>query len=53
MSVITLKRLFTKTAPAECPHPWLKRLGIASFLFFLLKGLAWLLLPALWYYFGG
>jgi hypothetical protein len=27
----------------------LKRLGFAAFLFFLLKGLAWLLVPLAWY----
>ncbi len=26
--------------------PWLKRLGVAGFLFFLIKGLAWLIVPA-------
>jgi hypothetical protein len=25
---------------------WMKRLGVAGFLFFLLKGLAWLVVPA-------
>lgn len=32
--------------------PWLKRLGVAGFLFFLLKGLLWLLVPGLLTYFG-
>lgn len=27
--------------------PWLKRIGIAGFLFFLIKGLMWLLIPYL------
>ncbi len=34
----------------EAPHPavvWLKRFGVAGFLFFLGKGLLWLTLPAL------
>lgn len=31
---------------------WGKRLGIAAFLFFLIKGLLWLIVPALIYYFG-
>lgn len=30
------------TAPAS----WLRRLGVAGFLFFLIKGLLWLLVPA-------
>ncbi len=30
----------------RCP-PWLRRLGMAGFLFFLVKGLLWLLAPAL------
>lgn len=31
-----------------CPVPtWLRRLGLAGFLFFLIKGLAWLVVPAL------
>ncbi|GIV24956.1 MAG: hypothetical protein KatS3mg026_0648 [Bacteroidia bacterium] len=32
---------------------WLKRGGIGLFLFFLLKGLAWLIVPALMLYFCG
>jgi hypothetical protein len=28
------------------PPPWLKRLGVGGFLFFLIKGLLWLLVPA-------
>jgi hypothetical protein len=30
---------------------WLKRLGVAGFLFFLIKGLLWLIVPALIAYF--
>lgn len=26
---------------------WIKRLGVAGFLFFLIKGLLWLIVPAL------
>lgn len=29
------------------PPTWLRRLGLAGFLFFLIKGLLWLLVPAL------
>lgn len=33
---------------ARCPLPaWARRLGLLGFLFFLVKGLLWLLLPAL------
>lgn len=31
---------------------WLKRFGVAGFLFFLIKGLLWLSLPALLVFFG-
>lgn len=31
---------------------WLKRLGLTGFLFFLVKGLLWLTVPALLLYFG-
>ena len=30
---------------------WLKRLGVAGFLFFLIKGLLWLIVPGLIAYF--
>lgn len=31
----------------RCPIPqWLRRLGVAGFLFFLIKGLLWLIVPA-------
>lgn len=34
-------------APAQkLPPAWLKRLGVGGFLFFLIKGLLWLLVPA-------
>lgn len=32
--------------------PWLKRVGFYGFLFFLAKGLAWLIVPAALLYFG-
>jgi hypothetical protein len=32
--------------------PWLKRIGVAGFLFFLIKGLLWLIVPALLVFFG-
>jgi hypothetical protein len=34
------------------PTTWLKRFGVAGFLFFLIKGLLWLSLPALLVFFG-
>jgi hypothetical protein len=34
------------TGPVSRLPPWLRRLGLAGFLFFLIKGLLWLLVPA-------
>lgn len=37
------------TRTDECPYPrakWLGRLGAWAFLFFLIKGLLWLIIPA-------
>lgn len=31
---------------------WIKRFGVAGFLFFLIKGLLWLIIPAALVYFG-
>jgi hypothetical protein len=31
---------------------WIKRFGVAGFLFFLIKGLLWLIVPALLAYFA-
>jgi len=31
---------------------WIKRLGVAGFLFFLIKGLLWLIIPTLAAYFA-
>jgi hypothetical protein len=33
-------------APPRPAPAWLKRLGVGGFLFFLVKGLLWLLVPA-------
>lgn len=34
--------------PTRCPVPtWARRLGAGAFLFFLIKGLLWLIVPAL------
>ncbi|MBI5449937.1 MAG: hypothetical protein HY940_01120 [Gammaproteobacteria bacterium] len=36
-----------KTFIARCPlPPWLQRLSLYGFLFFLIKGLLWLVIPA-------
>lgn len=39
-------------APAKAASRWGKRLGVAAFLFFLIKGLAWLVVPAAVAYFA-
>jgi hypothetical protein len=37
----------------RCPAVrWVKRFGVAGFLFFLIKGLLWLIIPALIAYFS-
>lgn len=41
-----------KSARMSLACPWLKRLGVAGFVFFLMKGLLWLLVPGLLTYFG-
>ncbi|HMN41538.1 MAG TPA: hypothetical protein PKE29_11885 [Phycisphaerales bacterium] len=39
--------------PARCPVPKVaRRLGLAAFVFFLIKGLAWLVVPALMVWWG-
>jgi hypothetical protein len=38
------------TVPAKCVR-YMKRLGLVGFLFFLIKGLLWLVVPALLVYF--
>jgi len=40
----------TKKPPASAR--WFKRFGIAGFLFFLIKGFLWLIIPALAVYFS-
>lgn len=32
--------------------PWMKRVGFYGFMFFLIKGLMWLLVPVVLYYLG-
>ena len=37
----------------KCPAvKWVKRFGVVGFLFFLIKGLLWLIIPAALVYFG-
>lgn len=38
--------------PSKAASRWGKRLGIVAFLFFLIKGLAWLVVPAAAAYFA-
>lgn len=42
----------TKSSRLSLACPWLKRLGMVGFVFFLAKGLLWLLVPGLLAYFG-
>jgi hypothetical protein len=42
-----MKRMHGTLASPRLPSAWLKRLGVGGFLFFLVKGLLWLLVPAL------
>ena len=37
---------------SRCPMPWYARLGFFAFLFFLVKGLLWMTVPALVAYFA-
>jgi hypothetical protein len=39
-------------SPTATQATWLKRAGLAGFLFFLVKGLLWLILPTLLLWFG-
>lgn len=46
-----------KQEEPETPQPsklkiWIKRFGFFGFMFFLIKGLAWLIVPAVIYYFA-
>lgn len=46
-----LRRILNKVTrpatPRQAMPAWLRQLGVVGFLFFLVKGLLWLLLPAL------
>lgn len=42
----------TKNEKKKNTTKWLKRFGVFGFLFFLVKGLLWLIVPALIYYFA-
>jgi hypothetical protein len=41
-----LEQTHAALAPPRLAPAWLKRLGVGGFLFFLIKGLLWLLVPA-------
>lgn len=41
-----------KRFPSTSRCGWLKRLGVLGFLFFLIKGLVWLSLPVVLFYWG-
>ena len=40
------------TTQKSSPVKWIKRFGVAGFLFFFIKGLLWLIIPALAAYFA-
>ncbi len=47
----------SSAAQQECPIPkgarkWIKRFGVAGFMFFLIKGLLWLTVPAVLAWWG-
>ena len=47
-----MKTMREQSENKKTARGWLKRLGVAGFLFFLIKGLLWLLVPALAAYFA-
>ena len=47
-----MKTMNVEYAESKFQSIWLKRMGIAGFLFFLAKGLLWLAVPALLAMFG-
>lgn len=43
-----------ETSKKKCPaRQWVKRFGVGGLVFFLVKGLLWLLVPAVMYYLHG
>jgi len=42
---MNMKYMNGALAQSRVPPAWLKRLGVGGFLFFLIKGLLWLLVP--------
>lgn len=42
----------TQRKPGSGAAAWIKRFGVGGFLFFLIKGLLWLIVPALLVRFG-
>ena len=41
-----------ETTQKFTPAKWIKRFGVAGFLFFFIKGLLWLVVPAILIWFG-
>lgn len=41
-----MKQMQGALAQPRVPPAWLKRFGVGGFLFFLIKGLLWLMVPA-------
>lgn len=52
MAILSRPQRPEVTIPRVAQCTWLKRVGMAGFIFFLVKGLLWLIVPALLYYFG-
>lgn len=43
-----MEQYLRQTLSKHCPlPPWLRRIGLAGFLFFLIKGILWLVVPGL------
>ena len=52
MAILSQQQRSEVAVPRVSQCTWLKRVGVAGFIFFLVKGLLWLIVPALLYYFG-
>lgn len=52
MAILSRQQSTEVTEPRVSQCTWLRRVGVAGFIFFLVKGLLWLIVPALLYYFG-
>ncbi len=53
MAILTQEKTLptTRSIPDKCIR-WTKRIGVLGFLFFLIKGLLWIIVPAILFYFG-